>query len=284
MDVPKALDASQQRFPETPTRPGALCHSSSVVGRSLAVLALLALAPGVSAGCTNPAVRPPPAEGIEVRGRVVDAESCASTAGCLGVEGMIVTLRGWPDSIVSAPTGPDGAFALEGVPGGGYRHLIARSAESAALYAPTLNPMVVHPDDVEGIYGVELYVLGRDPDSLLEALRTEGIDLLLGGGYVGQAVHVTGSRIEAAEGVRVHMHPEPASLRFVAALPRYVPGEPVLKPATAETTGPFGIFVAEADGPTELAVVAPIEDGVTFDLVISPIEPGLVTYAVHRGR
>lgn len=233
--------------------------------------------------CSNPVVRPPPGEGVGVRGRVVDAESCASTSGCLGVEGIVVALRG-SETLVSEPTGPDGAFALEGVPAGGFAHLIARPVASAASWAPTLNPMVVEPDDVEDLFGVELYVLSREPDSLLEALRAEGIDLVLGGGYVGQAVHVIGSRIEAADGVRVHVHPDPASLRFVAVLPRFVPGEAVLKPPTADTTGPFGIFVAEANGPSELSAVIPIEDGVDYDLVISPIQPGLVTYAIHRGR
>ena len=253
-----------------------------VAARCLFMLPALAFA----AGCSNPTERPGPIDGVtvSVRGRVVDAESCASTAGCLGVQGMVVRVWGGPDSLVSEPTGLDGAFEIEGLQPGRHEHLVARPEAAATDFAPTLNPMVLPPEQTEDLFGVELSVLSRAPNSLLEALRAEGIDLVLGGGYVGQAVHELGTSVEAAPGVRVHVHPEPASLRFVAALPRYVPDEPVLRPSTAETTGPFGIFIAEADRPRDLVAVAAIEEGVDFDLVITPIEPGMVTYAIHRGR
>ncbi len=248
-------------------------------GAPVGVLALLGL--GI-AGCSGVVERGGPEGSIAVRGRVVDAESCASTAGCLGVADVVVSVWGEPERPPSAPTGADGAFVLEAPPDRDV-HLLAAPAGSAAELAPTLNPMVVRPGDDSDLYGVELAVLSRAPDSLLTALRREGIDLLLGGGYVGQVVRVEGARVEAAAGVRVHVHPAPARLRFVAALPRYLPDEPLLAPETAETTGPFGIFVAEADRPRELVAVAPFADDVEYDLVVTPLPAGVVGYAVHRG-
>jgi hypothetical protein len=220
---------------------------------------------------------------ISLRGRVVDGETCASTAGCTAVPQMIVALRSDPERIRSAPTGADGTFVLEDVPVG-YRHdLIVRAEDGAASFAPTLNPRVVAPSDDEDRFGVELYVLPRDPGSLLDGLRAEGIDLVLGGGYVGQAVRVEGSMVTAAAGARIDFHPPPRSLRFVNVIPRFVVDQPVLLPAEAVATGPFGLFVAEAAGPTDPVAVIPLEDGFLYELVVAPLEPGFVTYAIHRG-
>lgn len=245
----------------------------------LAMRALLAVV--LFAGCA--AEIHAPNGTITLRGRVVDAETCASAAGCTAAPSMIVALRSDPERVRSAPTGADGTFILANVPIG-YRHDLLVSAEGgAASVAPTLNPMVVAPTDETDRFGVELYVLPRDPGSLLDGLRGEGIDLVLGGGYVGQAVRVEGASVTAAAGARVAMHPPPESLRFVNVIPRFVPDQPLLLPTDAVSTGPFGLFVAEADGPTDPVAVVPLEDGFLYELVVTPLEPGFVTYAVHRG-
>lgn len=219
---------------------------------------------------------------IEVRGRVVDAESCASSAGCTGIEGAIVRLHAQPDGVRSDPTGPDGAFILRGVPTG-YRQDLVVTMASGAAYAPTLNPMVVDPDDEDDLFGVTLYALPRDASSLLEAVRAQGIDLVHGGGYVGQVVRVEGSIVTAAQGAHVEVFPSPRSLRYVGVLPRFVSGEPVLLPPDATATGPFGMFVVEAAAAADPVAFAAYDDAIEYDLVVAPLEPGLVSYAIHRG-
>jgi hypothetical protein len=212
---------------------------------------------------------------------VVDAESCASAAGCTGVAGAVVTLRADPD-VRSAPTSAEGAFVLSGVPIG-YRQDLVVTASDGAAYAPTSNPMVIEPEDDADRFGITLYAMPRDASSLLEALRAQGIDLVLGGGYVGQVVRVEGSTVTAAEGAHVIVYPSQRSLRFVGVLPRFIPDEPVLLAPDATTTGAFGMFVVEADGPADPVAFAAYDDAIEYDLVVAPLEPGIVTYAIHRG-
>jgi hypothetical protein len=218
---------------------------------------------------------------ITLRGRVVDVETCASTAGCTGIEGMIVSLAADPDGVRSAPTSDNGTFVLSGVRTGYRQDLVVRPAEGQA-HAPTINPMVITPSDSEDLFGVELYALPRDPQSLLTALRSEGIDLVLGGGYVGQAVRVT-ETVTAADGVQVQVYPPQGAVRYVHVLPRFVSTEPVLEPPTATMTGVFGSFVVPADGPADTVAIVASEAGIEYDLVVAPFEPGFVTYAVQRG-
>lgn len=247
----------------------------------LLLLLLAALAIGGCAATLNT----PGGETISVRGRVVDAESCASAAGCTGVEGMIVSLYADPDRVRSRPTGADGTFELHGVPIGYHHDLIVTPDDSStALVAPTLNPMVVHRDDADDLFGVELYVLPRDPQSLLEGIRAEGIDLLRGGGYVGQVVRVEGLMVTAADGVGAAVAPAPLSVRFVRRFPRFVTEATtvLLEPGTT-ATGAFGTYVVEPDGPTDPSAFLPVQAGWEYELVVAPMEPGFVTYAVHRG-
>jgi hypothetical protein len=244
----------------------------------------LALALVCSSGCAATLETPGDAT-IDVRGRVVDAESCASTAGCRGVAGMIVSLSAAPDRVRSLPTALDGTFELEGVPIG-YHHdlLVAPDESSTEPIAPTLNPMAVHRDADADVFGLTLYVLPRDPESLLEGIRAEGIDLLRGGGYVGQAVRVEAAGVTAAEGVSVSVAPAPVSVRYVRRFPRFVAeASTVLLEPTATVTGPFGTFVVEPDGAVDPAAFLAQQAGFEFELVVAPMQPGIVTYAVHRG-
>jgi hypothetical protein len=144
--------------------------------------------------------------------------------------------------------------------------------------------MMVHRDDDEDLFAVELYVLPRDPDSLLEGIRAEGLDLVRGGGYVGQIVRVEGSIVTAAEGVSAAVAPSPRSVRYVRRFPRFVDeATTVLLEPELGATGPFGTFVVEPDGPTDPSAFLPLQEGWEFDLVVAPMLPGIVTYAVHRG-
>ncbi len=219
---------------------------------------------------------------IEVRGRVVDAESCASSAGCTGVASAVVSLRVDPDHVRSAPTGSEGAFVLSGVPIGYWQDLIVTSSDGAS-YAPTANPMVIAPGDDADRFGVTLYAMPRDASSLLEALRSEGIDLVHRGGYVGQVVRVEGTNVTAAHGAHAVAYPSQRSLRYVGVLPRFIPDEPVLLAPDATATGAFGMFVVEAAGPADPVAFAAYDDAIEYDLVVAPLDPGIVTYGIHRG-
>lgn len=222
---------------------------------------------------------------VTVRGRVVDAESCSEpVSGCQPVRGVVVAAAG-ATALRSAPTGADGAFRLDGLPRGFASDLLLVPQDTAgARYAPTLNPQIVPADsDVAEIFGAELYVLPRDAGSLLDAVRTEaGLDLVTSGGYVGQAVLETG-RVPV-DGASAIVYPAQQPVRYVNVLPRMAPTESALRPATATTTGPFGIFVFAASGPREDLAVVPVKDAVAFTLISTRLQPGEVTFAVHFGR
>jgi hypothetical protein len=221
---------------------------------------------------------------IALRGRVVDAESCAAETGCVGLSSAVVYLRSDP-ILRSEVTGADGTFEVTGIPSGFAHDFVVAADGSELAIAPTINPRVIAPDDRADLFGVELYALPTDARSLLAVLREEeGIDLERDGGYVGQAVRVAGSSVTAADGVRAMVFPTPALLRFVNVLPRFVEEEPVLLPLDAVETGPFGSFVVETQGPVDQNAFAVLEDGYEYELVVAPTEPGFVTYAIQRGE
>ncbi len=222
---------------------------------------------------------------LTVRGRVVDAESCSdATRGCQPVRGVVVAAAGATD-VRSAPTGADGAFRLDGLPRGFASALLLIPQDTAgARYAPTLNPQIVPADSsVAEIFGAELYVLPRDTGSLLDAVEREaGFDLVATGGYVGQAVLETGRT--PVDGATAIVYPAQEPVRFVNVLPSIAPGEMALRPATATTTGPFGMFVVPATGPRDDLAIVPVKDGLAFTLIDTRVQPGEVAFAVHFGR
>jgi hypothetical protein len=225
----------------------------------------------------------PGGETIAVRGRVVDAESCASSAGCTGMAGMVVSLFADPERVRSQPTALDGTFELRSVPVG-YPHdlIVTADATAAEPVAPTINPLAIARDQEEDVFGLELYVLRRDAQSMIASMRAEGVDLVLGGGYFGQVVQVDGGVVTAASGARAIVAPAPRSVRYVNSFPRFVEGA-ALQSEGATATNNFGAFVAEADGETDPAAFLPVQDGWEYDLIVGPLVPGFVTYGLHRG-
>lgn len=230
----------------------------------------------------------PGGETIAVRGRVIDPESCASTAGCTGVAGMVVRLGADPERVFSQPSASDGTFELRGVPVG-YPHDLVVTPDPSALdsVVPTRNPMMIARDQIEDVYNLEVYVMRNDPPSLIATIRAEGIDLALSGGYFGQVVQIEGGNVTAAEGVRAVVAPAPRQVRYVNYFLRfYMDGEPrppALRDPAATETGLFGAFVVEPEGATDPVAILPLQDGWEYDLVVAPLVPGFVTYALHRG-
>ena len=261
----------------------------------LALIATTALGCAGQATATDPVgtTRVPAAV---VRGRVVDAESCASTAGCQGIPDLRVAWAAAPDVVHSQPTRADGAFELRTLPRGTAADLVvlppaaAGSADAgppssfAGDYAPTLNPMVVDGSEEE-IFGLVVYVLSAREDSLLRAYLSEtGMDLVRLGGYVGQVLRRDPTSVQALEGASVTPRPVQGEVRYVNVLPHYVMNEEPFLPSGAAGTGPFGLFVVPALGGAQSAVLfAPEASGVTLDYVVTPLRPGWVAFGLHRG-
>ena len=134
-------------------------------------------------------------EDIEIHGRVVDFESCASWNRCVPVEGLKVRLHHLPD-YVSEPTDRPGRFALPSPPA--HEDDIIVDPGTNPNFARTLNPLTA-PAAMSDVYGIELFgvpigVTSEGSESILSALAREGIDLAgtgstLGeGGYLGQVL------------------------------------------------------------------------------------------------
>lgn len=226
---------------------------------------------------------------IALHGRVLDIESCTDQLGCRGVQDVVVALAAAPDAVRSEPTQSDGSFDLKGVPAGSPQDiLIIPSDATEATYVSTLNPSVTSRDDADTLYGLELYVLPRGPNTLYDAISSEmGADLAQNGGYVGQVVAPAsdGEGLVAASDVRISAYPAPRALRFVNVLPRYQSDTQALLPDTADRTGQFGLFVALGQpGGSDPSVFVPIKEHQTFDLLVAPLLPGIVTFGLHVGR
>jgi len=193
---------------------------------------------------------------------------------------------GAPERLRSARTGAEGAFELAGVPAAIRADLLLLPQDTAAArYVPTINPMAVRRSDEEDVFGLELYVLPQDPDSLIAGLRSAGIDLETDGGYVGQVVRDEDGALTAAADVQVAHAPPQGVLRFVNVLPRFASDGPLLRNPDADRTGPFGLFVVpSAGGIQDPVTFAPFAAEREFDTVVTPLVPGLVSYGVHAER
>jgi hypothetical protein len=223
---------------------------------------------------------------ISVRGRVVDVESC--TMGCAGVANVVVAWGGSPDVLRSEPTGPEGAFLLEGVPAGLRSDLLALpQGTTASSYAPTLNPSLLRRTDDEDVFGLTVYVVNADAESLLAAARDEaGIDLARDGGYLGQvAERLEAGGLVAAAGVGVSVAPMQGPVRFVNVIPRRAPAEPALLPAGAVATSNFGLFLFPSSGGIQDPVaIAPFAAAGEYGIAVTPLVPGVVSFSVHVQR
>ena len=165
--------------------------------------------------------------GVTVHGRIFDLETCPG--GCTVVIGAVVSLYD-DQAVISQPTGPDGAFALAGVPRGSTQRLRAETTNGmTGSYVTTVNANAIEVGD-EDLFGVELYMLSAADADLLGAIATEsGRDLRTEGGYVGEVIR-RNPEPEAVTGASVQLFPADFPMRYVNVIPRYVTGEPPLQP------------------------------------------------------
>lgn len=218
--------------------------------------------------------------GITIHGRIFDLETCPS--GCLVVVGAVVSLHS-DQSVVSPPTGPDGAFALAGVRKGSKQLLRAETTNGMeGSFVTTLNVNELELGD-EDLFGVELYMLSAADADLLGAIAAEsGRDLRVEGGYVGEVIRREPDPA-AVSGATVELFPADFAMRYVNVIPRYVPGETALQPSTAITTSGYGLFVVAPFGdPQDLGVLV-TAPGLAFAPLLFPMAPGELAFGLHVG-
>lgn len=251
-------------------------RSAGAPNAAWAALALL-----LCGACAGTSVGPPINGdlGVAIRGRVVDFETCLSSAGCTGVAALRVSVLS-DSALVSAPTGPDGAFTLDGVPTGSRVHLIVSDAGGTGRFLPTLQAGVVALGS-EDVFGIECYAL-QARGGLYEALQAEAqLEIAAQGLYLGQVVQITEGKMKALDAVTPTLSP-PATLRFVRDNPRFSPGQQALFPADRTFTGIFGQFVAITPTAQQLYRVDLAATDLTFEPSEALIGAGYLSIAMHR--
>jgi hypothetical protein len=247
------------------------------------VLALLAACPGSS----NPDILGGPERGclktVQIVGRVVDFESCISSAGCQGVQDLRVALF-YDSTVISDKTRPDGAFVLKGVPNGVRNYLLVTDAGAAGTHLSSLQatPVITKGSDV---FGVELFVLKREVGLYAAVSQELSVDVGKSILYFAQVFALEKGGMKALAGASVATSPATA-VRFVDCNPRMKsPPCPVaLFDATRTTTGPFGEFVLSGKGPPgDLAISVSAPDRV-FVPLLAPLGPGYVTIGLHPAQ
>jgi hypothetical protein len=252
---------------------------------TLVLLAALAAAAGAGAGCSA-AVTPTPQEDasiggkVEIHGRIFDLETCPG--GCLVVVGAVVSLHSDP-ALISDPTGPDGAFVLQGVPRQSSQRLRAETTNGmVGSYVTTLNVNALAVGD-EDVFGVELYMLSAADTDLLGVIATESPrDLRSEGGYVGEVIRREPDP-EAVAGATVELFPGEFPMRYVNVIPRYVPGETALQPSGATSTSGYGLFVVASLGADQSLGVMVKAAGLAFEPLLLPMAPGTLAFGLHLG-
>jgi hypothetical protein len=218
--------------------------------------------------------------GVTIHGRIFDLESCPG--GCMVVVGAVVSLHD-DQSVVSSPTGPDGAFALADVPRGTKQRLRAETTTGmTGQFVTTVNAneIELHDDDV---FGVELYLLSAVAGDLLGAIATEsGRDLRTEGGYVGEVIRRE-PEPAAVTGASVELFPADFPMRYVNVIPRYVTGEPALQPNGATGTSGYGLFVVAPFGDAQDLGILVHVSGLGFDPLLIPMAPGVLVFGLHVG-
>lgn len=250
-----------------------------------AFLALLVLFCG---GCPGTGDNISEADGlirsVQLKGRVVDFESCIAKTGCLGVAGVKVALF-YNRQHVTAQTPTSGAFTLR-VPDGVPVFLFV--LDSGSTFLPTLTASPINTAGVD-IYNAEVFVLkrtgglyeGMQKDSPTHLKRTASIqsDAL----YLGQAFKIDKGSMKAIDYVTAHSFPA-GTFMYVSCNPRFTKecaGQKTL--GGGKETTIFGQFLmVGTSGKGDYAVWATAKD-FNFGPVMAPIGPGYITIGTHLG-
>lgn len=178
---------------------------------------------------------------VQIKGRVVDFETCLTTSGCQGVAGLRVALF-FNSALFSENTPPNGTFTINGVPDGTRNYLYVTDATQGGIYLSSLQADAVTVQG-SGEFGVELFVLKRE-GSLYSGISTEaGVDIQTDPLYLGQVFKVDNGAMKAISDVTVRSVPD-AEIRYVNCIPKFqqCQGQPTLF-VSRNSTGVFGQFV-----------------------------------------
>ena len=219
---------------------------------------------------------------VQLKGRVVDFESCIAKSGCQGVASVRVAL--FYNRQHSATTSNNGAFTLrapDGVP------LLLFASDSQGKYLPTLTASAVTTSGAD-VYGVEVYILlrngglyqGIQQDSTAQVKKQLGVesDAL----YLGQVYKIEGGAMKAIDYVSAHAFPA-GTFSYVSCNPRFKECKGQKTLAGAKETTIFGQFLMHGTfGKGDYAVWATAKD-FNFQPVMAPLAPGHITIGTHKG-
>jgi hypothetical protein len=223
--------------------------------RALTAAVILSLLLGAGFGCPGGNNGPtPPDTGvdkIEVKGRVVDFESCITSSGCLGVSGVQVALFS-DTSIFSAKTPPSGTFSIRNVPAQGASEVYLYVTDASGVYLSALQATPV-PMKGADVFGLELFGLKRQGALWSGIVKEAKVDVQTHALYLGQIFRVEQGKMKAIPDVAIQSIPA-STVRFVNCISSFTQckGQPTLF-TNRTTTGQFGQFMLIAKGPGTVA-------------------------------
>lgn len=242
---------------------------------------LLSLAAAGCPGASNGPASDTVSGTIEVKGRVVDFESCITGSGCLGVPDVKVGLFSEP-SIFSAKTAPSGTFAITNAPVGSPTYLYVYDVGGSGTY---LSSLQVEPVALQGsgVYGLELFALKRQGALFSGIIKEAKVNVQTHPLYIGQVFKVEQGSMKALPDVSIQSTPA-AEIRYVNCISTFsqCAGQPTLF-ASRSSTGQFGQFVViskSASGTTH--TITATGTGYSFKSAKAPLGLGYVTIGVHR--
>jgi hypothetical protein len=218
---------------------------------------------------------------VQIKGRVVDFETCLTTSGCQGVSGLRVALF-FNSAVFSEGTGPNGTFTINGVPDGTRNYLYVTDAGQSGVYLSSLQAEAV---TVQGSdeFGLELFVLKRE-GSLYAGISSEaGVDIQSHPLYLGQVFKVESGTMKAISDVTMRSAPD-AQVRYVNCIPKFqqCAGQPTLF-ANRDSTGVFGQFVVLGTSEGEHAIWGTAKDYVV-EAKMAPLGRGYITIGTHNAE
>ena len=234
-------------------------------------------------GCPGSSNCPPQSDAtstrvVQVKGRVVDFETCLTVAGCQGIAGVRVALF-YNNTVFSDPTQQSGAFNLERVPDGA-RHLLLVT-DNTGQVVPSLQ---ASPVDTRGsdVFGIELYAIKRTSGLYAGIVSEAGVDFQTGAIYLGQVLSIQNSKMKAIPDVAMHSSPA-ADIRYVNCIPTFsqCSGQPTLF-QNRSSTGVFGEFVVISKSGAKEHVIWGESSQQSFAASTVPLGVGYVTIGLHQ--
>jgi hypothetical protein len=220
---------------------------------------------------------------VQIKGRVVDFETCLSQKGCQGAANVRVTLFKYWKSNTSpfAITLANGSFTLTNIPHKIQDYLYLSDAiASGSQYLTVLQAQLLSIEDND-IYSIEAFILKKQGGLYQKIMGEANISIHDHALYLGQIFRVEDGRMKALTDAAAVTTPN-STIRYINCMPTFeqCKNEPALF-QDRETTGAFGQFLVQSSSEGQHTISCQAENYHIKELTV-PLGKGYLAIGIHQ--